>query len=68
MNELEKAKEFVREVKEMAKVRGLNCFVVTDGAFEVNINIGNSEVKNARDGQNRLGKENGFDLDEDLSK
>lgn len=61
---VKEAREFVNEVIAMAKARGLNCFVVTDGASGIT-NNGNDAVRNAREAQIRWEKEHGFDPDED---
>lgn len=53
------AKAFVNEVKEMAKARGLNVFVLTDGVSGVS-NNGNPAIKNAKEAQIKWEKENGF--------
>ena len=56
---LDRARNFVSDVKRMAKDRGLNVFVVTDGASGI-LNNGNPAVKNARDAHIKWELENGF--------
>ena len=58
--DLEKAREFVMEVRELARKYDLNYFVVTDGFSGIN-NNGNAAVKNARDAHVKWEKENGFE-------
>ena len=60
MNE---AREFVNEVLDMASARGLNVFVVTDGASGV-LNHGNYAVANARKAHREWEAANGYDPDE----
>jgi hypothetical protein len=57
---MEKALEFVNEVKAMAKERGLNCFVVTDG-YSGTTNRGNEAVKAASNAHKQWCKENGYE-------
>ena len=64
MNE---AREFISEVLKMAKDRGLNCFVVSDGASGIT-NNGNDAVRNARECHINWEREHGYDPDEDWSK
>lgn len=64
---VKKAREFVSDVLKMAKARGLNCFIVTDGASGIT-NNGNDAVRHARECQIQWERENGFDPDEDWSK
>lgn len=51
--------KFVEEVIAMAKARGLNCFVVTDGMSGIT-NNGNQAVRNAKEAQLKWERENGF--------
>lgn len=60
MNE---AREFVNEVLDMAAARGLNVFVVTDGASGT-LNHGNDAVANARMAHREWEAANGYDPDE----
>ena len=64
---MDKAQQFVRDVLEMAKERGLNCFVVTDGRSGIT-NNGNPAVKNAREQHIKWELKNGGDPYEDWSK
>ena len=64
---MNKAREFVSDVLEMAKQRGLNCFVVTDGASGTT-NRGSNAVANARKSHMKWEIENGFNPKEDWSK
>ena len=61
---LSKARAFVSDVKRMAEKRGLNVFVVTDGASGI-VNNGSQAVKNARDAHVNWELENGLDPYED---
>ena len=64
---MNKSREFVSEVLAMAKQRGLNCFVVTDGASGIT-NNGNDAVSNARKSHMKWEREHGFDPEEDWGK
>ena len=61
---LDKARVFVADVKRMAKDRGLNVFVVTDGASGT-LNNGNSAVENARNAHAKWEIGHGSDPHED---
>ncbi len=63
---LENARQFCSEVKELAKKYKLPFFFVTDGASAIS-NNGCKAVKNARDNHIKWEKENGFDPYEDWS-
>lgn len=67
MKDKEKAREFCRKVKELAKEYDLPFFVVTDGASAIS-NNNCSAVKNARDAHIKWEKENGYDPYEDWEK
>ena len=67
MENKEKAINFCKEVKELAKKYNLPFFVVTDGASATN-NNGCEAVKNARDNHIKWEISNGFDPYEDWSK
>lgn len=67
MDKIEKAREFCKEVKELAKKYKLPFFVVTDGASATN-NNGCEAVKNARDNHIKWEQKNNFDPNEDWSK
>lgn len=64
---MEKARTFVEEVLKMAKDRGLNCFVVTDGASGIT-NNGNDAVRNAREAHTQWEILHGYDPYEDWAK
>lgn len=64
---IEKARQFCKEVKELAKKYDLPFFVVTDGASATS-NNGCPTVKNARENHIKWEKENGYDPYEDWSK
>ena len=64
---LEKAREFCKEVKELASKYNLPFFVVTDGASAKN-NFDCEAVKNARDNHKKWECEHGFDPEEDWRK
>ena len=64
MNDIEKARKFLKEVRKLANEYELNFFIVTDGASAIS-NNGNEAVKAARDHQIMWEKEHGFDPDED---
>ncbi len=66
-NELDKARKFCSEVKELAKKYNLPFFVVTDGASATS-NNGCEAVKNARDNHIKWELDNGYDPYEDWSK
>lgn len=69
-SKLEDARVFVALVKALAAKRGLNVFVVTDGASGVS-NNGNPAVKNAREAkiaQIACERNNGFDPEEDWGR
>lgn len=63
---MSKARAFVSEVKRLAKVLGLNVFVVTDGASGI-LNNGNPAVRNAREAHVKWELEHGSDPSEDWS-
>lgn len=62
--DIEKARKFVEAVRQMARRRKLNVFVLTDGASGVS-NNGNPAIRNARDAQIQWELENGYDPYED---
>lgn len=64
---LDRARDFVSDVKRMAKERGLNVFVVTDGASGI-LNNGSPAVKNARDAHAKWEIEHGSNPYEDWEK
>lgn len=64
MERIEEAREFCREVKELAKKYDLPFFVVTDGASATN-NSNCEAVRNARENHKRWELENHFDPEED---
>ncbi len=67
MEKVDRAREFCKEVKELAKKYDLSFFVVTEGASAVSNN--NCEaVRVARDNHIKWEQENGFDPFEDWSK
>lgn len=67
MNELEKARQFCKEVKELAKKYDLPFFVVTSGASATSNN--NCEaVRNARENHIKWELENQFNPYEDWDK
>jgi hypothetical protein len=57
------ARKFVSEVLDMASGRGLNVFVVTDGASGT-LNHGSDAVANARTAHREWEAANGYDPDE----
>ena len=57
------AREFVTEVLDMAAARGLNVFVVTDGASGT-LNHGSDAVASARTAHREWEAANGYDPDE----
>lgn len=61
------ARNFCLEVRELAEKYNLPFFVVTNGASATN-NNGCEAVKNARDSHIKWEKKNGFDPEEDWSK
>lgn len=67
MNDLEKARQFCKEVQELGKKYNLPYFFVTDKA-SCTSNNGNPAIRNARLSHEKWEKENGFDPDEDWSK
>lgn len=64
---IEHAREFCKEVRELAEKYNLSFFVVTEGASATG-NNGSPAVKNARDNHIKWEKENGYDPNEDWSK
>ena len=64
---LDYVRAFISDVLNMAKERGLNCFVVSDGASGIR-NNGNPAVRNARECQIKWERSHGYDPDEDWSK
>ena len=64
---LDEARNFCKDVRNIAKKYNANFFVVTDGASAYH-NTGNPAVKNAREQQIKWEKKNGFDPDEDWSE
>lgn len=67
MSDLEKAREFVSKVKELAKEYNLPFFIVTDGASAIS-NNGCEAVRHAREEHIKWEKEHGEDPNEDWSK
>lgn len=65
--QIQKARQFCQEVKELAQKYGVPFFVVTDGASATS-NNGCPAIKNARDNHILWEKANGYDPDEDWSK
>ncbi len=65
--DLNKSREFVKEVKDLAKKYNLPVFVVTDGASGYS-NNGNKAVKHARDSHIEYEKSIGADPYEDWEK
>jgi ribosomal protein S18 acetylase RimI-like enzyme len=65
--DLDTARQFVRDVGELAKKYDANYYIVTDGASGTN-NRGNPAVKHARDTMKKWESKHGFDPDEDWSK
>lgn len=68
MTDLEKAREFCKEVKNLSEKYGLDFFMVTEGASITKSTKGNSAIKNARQSQIRWERENGFDPNEDWNR
>ena len=66
-SEIDKARNFCMEVRELASKYNLPFFVVTDKASAIS-NNGCEAVKNARDNHIKWEKERNFDPDEDWSK
>ena len=64
--DLDSARRFCAEVKQLAKKYDANFFIVTDGASAIH-NNGNPAVKNARNCQIAWELNNGGDPDEDWS-
>ena len=64
---MNKSREFVAEVLAMAKERGLNCFIVTDGASGIT-NNGNDAVNSARKSHMEWERKHGFDPEDDWSR
>lgn len=67
MEKREKAREFCREVKELAKKYELPFFVVTDGASATS-NNGCEAVKKARDNHIKWELDHNYDPYEDWEK
>lgn len=61
---MDKVREFISDVLNMAKERGLNCFVVSDGASGYT-NNGSEAVRHARECHIRWEQEHGYDPYED---
>ena len=66
-NNLEKARKFCSEVRELALKYDLPFFVVTNGASATK-NDGCEAVKNARDNHKEWERKHGFDPEEDWQK
>lgn len=66
-NKIEKAREFCKRVKELAKEYELPFFIVTDGASATS-NNGCEAVKNARDNHIEWELKNNYDPYEDWSR
>lgn len=64
---LEESRNFVHEVIEMAKARGLNCFVLTDGMSGVT-NSGNDAIRHARKAHAQWESKHGFDPSKDYGR
>ena len=64
---IDKAREFCKKVKELAKEYDLSFFVVTDGASAVS-NNGCEAVKNARDNHIKWELKHSFDPKEDWAR
>lgn len=62
--DLKTARDFLNEVKKLAKKYNANFFIVTDGASMIN-NNGNQAVENARKCQIEWEKKHNFDPNED---
>jgi len=62
-----KSREFLNEVRKLAKKYNLPFFIVTDGASATN-NNGNDAIKHARDSHIEWEKKHGHDPYEDWSK
>lgn len=65
--QLNKVRNFIREVDKLAKKYGVNYFIVTDGASKIN-NNGNPAVKHARDCHIEWELQHGSDPYEDWGK
>ncbi len=65
--QIQKARQFCQEVKQLAQKYNVPFFVVTDGASATS-NNGCPAVKNARDNHILWEKENGYDPNEDWGK
>lgn len=64
---IEKAREFCKEVKTLGKKYNLSFFFVTEGASATE-NKGNEAVENARNAHKKWELEHGFDPEHDWSK
>lgn len=64
---IQKARQFCKDVEELAKKYHLPFFIVTDGA-SVTSNNDCAAIKNARDSHIEWEKANGYDPYEDWSK
>lgn len=67
MNKVEKAREFCKEVREIANKYNFPFFVVTDGPSAIS-NNGCEAVKNAREKHIEWELKNNFDPNEDWNK
>lgn len=67
MNNIEKARAFCSEVRELARKYDLSFFIVTEGASSIS-NNGCEAVRNARMCHEEWEKANGFDPHEDWSE
>ena len=67
MNNKQESRAFIKVVLEMAKERGLNCFIVSDGASGIT-NNGNPAVSHARKCHIEWEQKQGLDPYEDWSK
>ena len=65
--QIQKARQFCQEVKQLAQKYNVPFFVVTDGASSTS-NNGCPAVKNARDNHILWEKENGYNPNEDWGK
>lgn len=66
-SDLDKARDFCRDVQKLGKKYGLSYFFVTENA-SCTSNNGNPAVRNARLCHEKWEKENDYDPDEDWSK